>query len=513
MTSVSSEVNADKNDRHFRTDHLIFDLKGRSVRGGMSTLSAQICKFALSMGSTMILARLLRPADFGLVAMVTAVMGLVAMFKDAGLSDATVQSEHITHEQVSTLFWINIGLSILIMIVMAALAPAISQFYRESRLTLITMVIAGTFIFSGLTVQHQALLRRQMRFKELAIIDVVTMFIGIIIGTSMAALTKSYWSLVVIPATSAFAIALSVWIVSGWIPGTPKRATGIIPMLKFGGNLTAFNGLCYLVANADNVLIGWAWGAGPLGLYSKAYQLGTLPLRQLQQPITAVAIPALCRLQSDSERFRKYYGKAMEASVLLTMPLVTLFAVTADLLVEVVLGPRWAGTALIFIALSPGAFLDTFNHATSWALLPNGQVNRHLRWQIFASPIMVAAFAIGLSWGPIGVASAYSVARWVKRIPALWFAYRKLPMRLADVLWGAIWRPSLACLVSGSIVLLVRWTIEIEMYPFFTLFFYGAIFAITYLSVLICMPHSRKTIKDLFSVVFREHAEIESIGR
>jgi len=125
------------------------------------------------------------------------------------------------------------------------------------------MVMAGTFIFSGLTVQHQALMRRQMRFKELAIIDVVTMFIGIIIGTSMVVLTKSYWSLVVLPATSAFAIILSVWIVSGWIPGTPKRGTGVTPMLKFGGNLTAFNGLCYLVANADNVLIGWCWGAGP----------------------------------------------------------------------------------------------------------------------------------------------------------------------------------------------------------------------------------------------------------
>jgi len=112
MTTVSSGVNLDKHDRHFRTDHLIFDLEGRSVRGGISTLSAQICKFALSMGSTMILARLLSPADYGLVGMVTAIMGLAAMFKDAGLSDATVQSEHITHEQVSTLFWINIGLSI-----------------------------------------------------------------------------------------------------------------------------------------------------------------------------------------------------------------------------------------------------------------------------------------------------------------------------------------------------------------------------------------------------------------
>ena len=157
-----------RHERHFRTDHLRDDLKGRSIRGGSITLAAQVMKSVVQMGSMMILARLLTPFDFGLIAMVMAVTAFANMFKDAGLSMATVQREDITHAQVSTLFWINVGLSVVITLVVAGLAPVLAWFYQEPRLTGITIALAGTFVFGGLTVQHQALLRRQMRFRELA---------------------------------------------------------------------------------------------------------------------------------------------------------------------------------------------------------------------------------------------------------------------------------------------------------------------------------------------------------
>src|SRR5687768_196555 len=112
QTAVPLLSLASERDRHFRTDHLMADLKGRSIRGGVVTLSAQAVKFCLQLGSTAVLARLLTPADFGLIAMVAAFVGFVELFKDLGLSVATIQRAEITHQQVSTLFWINVALSV-----------------------------------------------------------------------------------------------------------------------------------------------------------------------------------------------------------------------------------------------------------------------------------------------------------------------------------------------------------------------------------------------------------------
>ena len=134
------------------------------------------------MVSTVILARLLTPEDFGLVAMVTAITGFMVIFKDMGLSMATIQRPEIRHEQVSTLFWINVAVSFVIMLLTAIIAPAIAWFYGRPRLVWITLAFSIGFIFGGLTIQHQALLKRNMRFGTLAAIDIISILGSIIVG-------------------------------------------------------------------------------------------------------------------------------------------------------------------------------------------------------------------------------------------------------------------------------------------------------------------------------------------
>ncbi|HIK46689.1 MAG TPA: oligosaccharide flippase family protein, partial [Leptolyngbyaceae cyanobacterium M65_K2018_010] len=131
----------------FRTDHLTGNLRTRTVRSGAITISAQGLKFAITMASTIVLARLLTPGDYGLVGMVTVVLGFVQLFKDLGLAEATIQQEEITHQQVSTLFWINVAFSLLIALLVALLAPGIAWFYHEPRLIGITLLLATTFIY------------------------------------------------------------------------------------------------------------------------------------------------------------------------------------------------------------------------------------------------------------------------------------------------------------------------------------------------------------------------------
>jgi O-antigen/teichoic acid export membrane protein len=435
-------------DRYFRTDHLMADLRGRSVRGGAVTLSAQAVKFVLQLGSTALLARLLTPADFGLVAMVAAFTGFVSLFKDLGLSMATVQRAEITHEQVSILFWINVALSMLLMGVAAAIAPAVAWFYGEPRLTWIMLAVAGTFIFGGLSAQHIALLRRQMRFAALAAIEIGSMTAGIAVAILMAWRGFGYWSLVAMGAASVAATMGLCWALSGWSPGWPSRHSGVMPMLKFGGHLTGFNLLNYANRNADNVLIGWGLGAGLLGIYSKAYALLLLPILQLNAPIAAVALPALSRLQSEPRRYRRYYLQALQIMVVAGIPLVAFAFSDAELLIQCVLGDQWLAAVPVFRCLAPAAFFGTFNIAAGWVFVSLGRSDRLLRWGLISTPVTLLGFLIGLQWGVLGVAAAFSLTYCALQPFMIAYAYRSSPLRMTDLI-QVLWRPALMSAIAG----------------------------------------------------------------
>jgi O-antigen/teichoic acid export membrane protein len=416
----TTDQSDDKHGRHFRTDHLMADLKGRSVRGGAVTMAAQGAKFVLQLGSTAVLARLLTPADFGLVAMVTAVTGFVAMFKDAGLSMATVQREHITHEQVSTLFWINVALSAALMLVTAALSPAIAWFYGEPRLTAITLALAATFVFGGLTVQHQALLQRQMRFTALSGIAVATLAASVAAAIGAAWYGLGYWALVIMGATGAAVNAALVWMFSGWRPGPPVRGSGVMPMLKFGGNLTGFNFVNYFARNADNVLIGWWWGAGALGMYSKAYGLLMMPLRQINAPIIAAATPALSRLNNDRERYRRAFARMLQTICMVTLPIVGMLVVSSDLVITLVLGDEWSAAAPIFAWLGIAAFIQPVNNSLGILLITQGRTSDYFWAGTVNAIFTVAIFLLTVPYGVKTMAIGYAAFS-LLATPALWF--------------------------------------------------------------------------------------------
>src|SRR5438045_5419294 len=273
IASVESGPLAYRDTRYFETDHLLDNLQGRTFRGGFLTLISQAVKVLLQVLSAAVLGRLLLPRDFGLLAMVMSVTAFIGMFKDLGLSNATVQRPKITHGQVSGLFWINCALSLGVALVVAMLAPFIAWFYHEPKLLAITLVLSGNFIFSGLTVQHQALLRRQMQFKTTAVIDMVSMVCGVATAISMAGMHFGYWSLVGAQFATTITYCALVWTNCKWRPGLFQRGVGLRPMLSFGGHITGFTVLNYFTRNFDNILIGRVLGSAPFGIYSMASAL------------------------------------------------------------------------------------------------------------------------------------------------------------------------------------------------------------------------------------------------
>lgn len=406
-------------NRHFHTAHLMPDLRGRSIRGGVVTLVAQGLKFILQLASTAILGRLLLPEEFGLVAMVTAITGFVAMFKDAGLSMATVQSEHITHAQVSTLFWVNVALSVVLMAVTAALAPAISWFYGEPRLTGITLALAAAYIFGGLTVQHQALIQRQMRFTALSGIAVASFAASVVAAVAAALYGLGYWSVVIMTVAGAAVNAALVWLFSGWRPGLPVRGSGVMPMLKFGGNLTGASLLNYASRNVDNILIAYFWGTAAIGLYSRSYALFQAPLRQLSAPFQSVTAPMLSRLAADEERYGKVALLLLRACAIAGAGAAVFVVLFANEIVAVLLGPQWTEAVPIIRWLSMAIFTQVALMGGQNIIVARGRADVYLRYTIFNTSVAIGSFVIGLPWGPTGVAAAYSLTGLFFRAPAL----------------------------------------------------------------------------------------------
>jgi PST family polysaccharide transporter len=485
-------------DLDFAAERLKGNIKVVSIRGGAKTVIAQGITFVIQMASTVTLARILVPADFGIIAMVIAVTGFAEIFKDLGLSTATVQKSEISHQGTSTLFWINVAVSVLIAVIISALAPLISWFYGDPRLTPITVVISIAFVFGGFTVQHQALLQRGMRFTALAAIQILSLLAGAIAGVLSALLGQGYWSLVVMQVTTPFVNMTGVWLASGFRPGLPARGAGVKGMLAFGANLTGFNVLNYFSRNLDNILIGWRWGARALGFYSKAYALMMLPLSQVNTPVSSVAIPVLSRLQDDPDRYRQYYLKAISLIALVTIPGVAFLIVMSEQVVLIVLGPQWIEASRIFRVLAIAALGQPIANSTGWLFITQGRSADMFKWGIIGSSVTLLSFVVGLPWGAVGVAACYTLFNWVVTPFFYWFVGRKGPVNhrhiwiaLLPFLWVAL------CVMGGLLLL--------RMYVHFPnlLFELGGAILVTVLivpSALLLFPGGKWHIRNFLDV-------------
>ena len=430
----------DPNEKHLRTDHLLSDLKGRTISGAFITIVSQGTQFLLNLASIMVLARLLTPKDFGLYAMVTTVMGFLWMFQDAGLSTATVQRREITHAQVSNLYWVNVGVGGVTTLLVAALSPVVAWFFREPRLVGITLVLSGTFLFASSTVQHIALLNRQMRFGLIAMIYIVSTLAGYLTGVGMALLGYGYWALVGASVTQVAVRLVLAWLISGWRPKLPSRNTQTWHMLTFGANLTIGSLIYSPARGADNLLIGRFFGAAAVGLYSRASILLIRPLEQFTVPINAVLIPALSRVQTEPERYRRTFLRVYEALALISFLSTGLLLPLARPLTLVVLGPKWEQAAPIFAGFSNAALCIPLAVASTWLFQTQGRGKDWLFASLLGSCITIASFVAGLPFGPAGMAIAYSVGVLFIGVPNVYyFAGRQGPVSTAD-LWSAIFR-------------------------------------------------------------------------
>jgi PST family polysaccharide transporter len=493
--SNQSKISATDPDRFIRTDHLTEEIGGRTARGGAVTILSNGLKFCVSIAATALLARLLDPKDYGLIAMVGVVTAFASLFKDMGLSLATVQKSEINDQQVSNLFWVNVILSVIITVIIVTLAPGVAWFYGEPRLTAITVVTAIGFILSGLTVQHEALLKRQMRFIALSTIAFVSMAMGYVVGIGLAWSGVGYWALVGSQLALLGTNVVAVWLVCGWRPKLPRRDSGVRSMLAFGRNVTGYSTVNYFAGNMDYLLIGKFLGPQQLGFYLKASQLVGLPTDQISEPIASVTIPALSRLNDSPERYRQAYLRIMQKIMMLTMPCIAFMIASADWLVHLVLGPKWSFTSRIFIFLAIACLVQPINTA-GWLLVSQARTKHMFQWSLISAPITILLVLIGLWWGAIGVAVSVCIGKVVLLFPLMfWFVGRTGPVRTRDFyqLLGPFTCASIAALLA---CLGFRALVSLEN-PLIGSAICFAITCITTLLVLFLLPAGRAALNDV----------------
>jgi PST family polysaccharide transporter len=380
-------------------------LKRRSVHGSAATFAAQSLKFLVKIATQILIARLLVPADYGLVAMVAPILALSYLMGDLGLGQAVIIQRDVTSAEVSSLFWFGLLLNCALAVGLMAISPGIAWLYHEPRTMPITLVLAALLPVSGLAAQHTALLNRHMRFTALAALDVAPPTLGLAAGLAAARSGWGYWSLLAATIAETLATVVLAWSLSDWRPGRPTHPLGAGRLIRMGWHITGYNLAGYVTTSVDNILLGVFQGSVALGLYDRGYKLVTQPVAQLLMPVGRVATPLLTRLRTDPQRYKRAYLDMLRILMLAGVPGILFTMIMAKPLVLLLLGRQWEGVAPIFSWLCLGSLASPLYSSTFWLFTTQEQTKRQLVYVTATSAISVIAFVAGLPWGPVGVSA------------------------------------------------------------------------------------------------------------
>lgn len=384
-----------------------------AARGTGATLLTQAVRAVLQFASVVVIARLLTPEDFGLIAMVVAVIGVADLVRDFGLSTAAVQASTLSKAERTNLFWANLGLGVLCAVLSVAATPLIVAIFDEPRLAPIVLALSTVFVLSGANTQYRADLARSMRFGTLGASDVAAQSAGILVAVGAGLAEAGYWALVAQQLTVAVVSLTLNGYRAHWLPGLPQRSVSMVRFFRFGGGLLGTQSVGYVIKNVDNIALGAFTGAVQLGIYSRAYQLLMTPLNSINAPMTRVAVPVLSKVQHDDAAFARYLSRVQVVGCLVTATVFSVSAGVAEPLVAVLFGPRWTEVAPVFAVLAIGGVFRAVSQIAYWVYLARGVPGAQFRVSLVMAPVMIALILAGLPWGPVGVAAGHSVAYFV----------------------------------------------------------------------------------------------------
>jgi len=432
------------------------ELRRTAVRGAGATIAGQACNFAVQIGSVTILARLLTPADFGIVTMVTTFSLLFRSFGMNGFMELIMQRKELTHSLASNLFWINLGIGTFLTLVFASSGPLLALFYHNSVIAPVAEGMSLTIGIGCLEWIHLGLLQRAMQFRTTTIISFAGQVVLVIVSIVLAMAGWHYWALVCGIVTQSVVTAAGAWLMCRWIPSRPGQASGTGSGLKFAMNVYSHFAFSYLTHNTDNLLVGWRFGARELGFYKRAYDLFVLPETQLLAPVSAVVVSTLSRVSGDREQFQRYFLRAISVLALVGMGIGADFALVGKDLIRFLLGPGWEEAGRIFALFGPGIGVMLLYNTHGWVHLSIGRPERWFRWGLMEFVCTASLFLLALPWGPSGIALAWTTSYFLLMFPGFWYAGKPIGLGMGPI-FAVVWKFFAASVVAGcTTVLIIR---------------------------------------------------------
>ncbi|MGH2753433.1 MAG: lipopolysaccharide biosynthesis protein, partial [Actinomycetota bacterium] len=369
--------------------------------------SGALVQTVLQFGVLLVLARLLTPADFGVVGAATLVLGFSQVFWQLGVGPAIIQRPTIAREHVETAFTSSVVLGLVFATGMFFLAPVIAEFFRIPRLTSVLRVSTAIYLVRGGILVAESLLRRELHFKQIAIIQFSAYVAYGVVSITAAALGAGVWALVTGYIAQSLTEAILVLKSQPHSKRLHVHRSALREMLSFGSGITAAQIANYCALQGDNFVVGRLLGARSLGIYGRSYNLMAMPANLFASAVDTVLFPAMSRVQSEPQRLAAAFRRAVALTALVALPLSAITYVLAPEVVDVLLGEQWGGVVPVLRILALGIFFRTAYKLGASVARAKGKVHQ-IAWRqgAYGATVIGGAWIAGSAFGLRGVAWA-----------------------------------------------------------------------------------------------------------
>lgn len=405
--------------------------------------------------TTIIIARILVPEDYGMMEMATILTGYVVLFSEIGLGAAIIQREEITRDELSSIFWFVVGWGVLLSLSCIVLAYPTAAIFRNKDLIPLTQAMAIIFILGSLIIVPQNILLRELRFKATGLIEAVSVIISCIAMIIMASLGSGVWTLIggnIVRTACRAALVLSL---SGWVPRFRFGFDQLRPYLRYGISVAVGNSLYYLYTKSDCFFAGRLLGASRLGYYSMALQLSAIPTDKVISLINRVSFPLFSRCQNEPETFNDFFLKMVKILGIIALPLYCGGVFIADELILALLGPKWMDAVLPFKMLCIAQIFIALASVNGIVYNAKGLPRVNLYFNLVNIMILPLSFFVVARYGLVYVAVPWITIHPIIRIGQTWMTLRMLSLRVSSYL-RAISHPIYAVVSMIVILILFR---------------------------------------------------------
>ncbi|MFT5660629.1 MAG: O-antigen/teichoic acid export membrane protein [Sulfurimonas sp.] len=444
-------------------------LKAKAITGLKWTTFSSIIVTILQLLQLAILARFLDASAFGLMALVMVVIGFSQVFLDMGISNAIIHKQEITHTQLSTLYWVNILAGLTIFFIVLLIAPLVSEFYKEPELTKLIVIVGLTFIIQPFGQQFMVLWQKEMRFSEIAKIDIVNKSVSLIVSIYLA--YKGYGVYALAYGTLAGVVSQTIQFMYLGLqehkPSFVFKLGDIKEFLNFGLYQMGEKTINYFNYQIDTILIGKLLGTEALGIYTIAKQIIMRPIQVINPIISKVTFPVMAKIQNNTEKLKDIYLKMINYLSSINFPIYVFIFVFAHEIVLVMFGEKWLEAVYIMQILSIWGALKSTGNPLGSLLLAKGKANWGFFWNLGLFFYIPTGIYIGSHWGLEGISWALVFLSFPLGMIASWyFMVRALCGARFVEYHKEIFIPMIIAVISGLVVFLATYYVESISFKF-----------------------------------------------